>query len=127
MESLKIRPRGAGTLAGFLVLGWRLSRSARGHRRRVRHLLHARLCQRWLHYNQQGAPGAEESVVRAIWLGSTVRSRSMVAGYRRGRRVPFWVKILATLLGDHGAALVVGALVAWRWAKGRPPGMARAF
>lgn len=127
MDSPRHTEKGAGTLAGFLVLGWRLSRSARSHRRRVRRVLYGRLRLRWLRYNGVLVTGAEESVVQAIWLGSTVRSRSLVAGYRRGRRVPFHVRLLTRLLGDHGAALVLGALVAWRWAKGEPPGVARAY
>ncbi|MGC8488383.1 MAG: hypothetical protein ACP5QO_09230 [Clostridia bacterium] len=127
MDSPQNRPGGAGTLAGFLVLGWRLSRSRRGYKRRVRRVLYGRLCHRWLHYNGAAVPGSEEPVVRAIWLGSTMRSRSLVAGYRRGRRVPLVVRILARLLGDRAAALVLGALVAWRWAKGEPPGLARAY
>jgi hypothetical protein len=128
MNSRQTMEEKPGTLAGFLLLGWRLGRPGPPRRRhQLRRLVYRRLQRRWLRYNTAPAPGIDESVARAIWLGSTVRSRSLITGYRRGRWVPVGVRVLARMLGDHAAAMVLGALLAWRWAKGSAPEFARAY
>jgi protein gp37 len=131
MPSIRFRPSarsGTGTLAGFLILGWRLGRALPPrHRHQLRRLLYSRLRERWARYNAGFPPGFDESVAKAIWLGSSVRGRSLVVGYRRGRRVPLAVRVLAHLLGDRAASMVLGALTAWRWAKGGGSTEARAY
>lgn len=95
-------------------LGWSRNKVVR---RRMRKEICSSLSQRWRTYAPDSPPGVELAIVRAVWLGATLASRSL-ARYpllpRPLKRRLMWTR---RILGKTSGKAVIAAYLAWTWLK----------
>lgn len=107
---------------GRASLGWLIWWSIRlawarnkGSRRRFRQHIWMILSNRWRDYIPDAVPGTEIAIVRAVWLGASLASRSLVRYPRLPRRIKVRLTWLMRILGRTNGKAIVAAYLAWTW------------
>lgn len=101
------------------VLMWwslRLAWSRNKAKRRVaRAHIWATLEARWHHLVPDTVPGTEAGVIRAVWLGAVLASRSLVRYPVLPRRLKMRLLFLVKILGKRNGKALITAYLAWAW------------
>ena len=94
----------------------RLSWSRRkATRRRLRQRIWSDLGLRWCHYFPEASPGSEIAIVRAVWLGASLASRTLWrSSFPQKRLKTSWIW-MARLAGKTNGKAIVAAYLAWVW------------
>ncbi|PSR23595.1 MAG: hypothetical protein C7B45_02150 [Sulfobacillus acidophilus] len=93
-------------------LSW--SRNKRTRRRCREHILTG-LESRWREYAPQTTPNGELAIVRAVWLGACLASRSLVRYPLLPQLLKHRLTWVMRLLGRNTGKAVVSAYLAWIW------------
>lgn len=84
-------------------------------RRRFReHIWHSLAC-RWRTFIPDTSPGSEMAIVRAIWLGASLASRSLVRYPLLPSRLKSRLVWLLRILGRTNGKAIVAAYLSWTW------------
>ncbi len=84
-------------------------------RRRCRQQIWSGLSQHWRVFVPDAAPGTEAAIVRAVWLGASLASRSLLRYPLLPRRLKTRLTWIVRLLGRSNGKAVVTAYLAWTW------------
>jgi hypothetical protein len=90
------------------------SRSKRTRRRCREHILTG-LESRWREYAPDTVPGGELAIVRAVWLGACLASRSLVRYPILPKALNHRLTWVTRILGRSTGKAVVSAYLAWTW------------
>lgn len=84
-------------------------------RRRCREGIWNELGSRWRFFVPDTAPGSEAAIVRAVWLGAALASRSLARYPLLPRPVKRRLTWVTRILGRTTGKAVVAAYLAWIW------------
>lgn len=104
---------------GLWVLMWwslRLVWSRnKAKRRAARSHIWATLEARWHQLVPDTIPGTEAGVIRAVWLGAALASRSLVRYPVLPRRLKTRLLLILRVLGKRNGKALITAYLAWAW------------
>jgi len=84
-------------------------------RRRFRHHIWTHLSNRWLMFMPDTLPGTEVGIVRAVWLGASLASRSLVRYPLLPPRIKKRLMWLVRVSGRTNGKAIIAAYLAWVW------------
>lgn len=84
-------------------------------RRRCRQQIWSSLASRWRVFVPDAAPGTEVAIVRAVWLGASLASRSLVRYPLLPKRLKKRLTWVLRLLGRSNGKAVIAAYLSWTW------------
>lgn len=102
----------------WLLIWWsvRLAWAKRKPRRRqYRQRVWLHLERRWRKLVPDSAPGMEVALVRAVWLGAALASRSIVRYPLLVRRPKGRLIVVSKMLGRTNGKAIIAAYLAWTW------------
>lgn len=85
------------------------------HRRHLKENIWLTLSYRWRMFIPDSPPGTETGIVRAVWLGAALASRSQVRYPLLAPKVQARLLLVRKILGHHNGKAVVTAYLAWIW------------
>ncbi|NMP21048.1 hypothetical protein [Sulfobacillus harzensis] len=107
---------GRASLVGLIWwsvrLAWARNKTSR---RRFRQKIWDTLSLRWRFVMPNAQTGTELAIVRAVWLGAALASRSLVRYPLLPGRLKTRLTWLVRLLGKTNGKAVVAAYLAWTW------------
>lgn len=95
-------------------LAWAGNKKSRRH---FRQKIWDNLSGRWHACTSDAQPGTELAIVRAVWLGASLASRSLVRYPLLPRRMKARLTWVVRILGRTNGKAVVAAYLAWTWLK----------
>ncbi len=95
-----------------LRLSWSRSKATR---RRCRQQIWQDLAVRWFTYVPDASPGSEVAIVRAVWLGAALASRSLWRYPLLPRRLKLPLTFVVRLSGKTNGKAIVAAYLAVVW------------
>ena len=93
-------------------LSWSKSKVTRRH---LRQQIWQDLGVRWHNYAPDATSGSEAAIVRAVWLGAALASRSLWRDPLLRRRLKLPLVWVAHLAGKTNGKAIVAAYLAWVW------------
>lgn len=102
----------------WILMWWslRLAWSRNKAKRRVaRSHIWATLETRWHQLVPDTIPGTEVGVIRAVWLGAALASRSLVRYPVLPRRLKTRLLLIVRVLGKRNGKALITAYLAWAW------------
>lgn len=116
MEDITMKETQKASLAWLIWWSVRLAWARNKlSRRRYRQLIWMHLEKRWRDFVPDSAQGIEVGIVRAVWLGSSLASRSIVCYPLRPPRLKGRLVWMLRRLGRRNGKAIIAAYLAWTW------------
>lgn len=107
-------PRLLALIWWSLRLAWSRNKKSRRH---IRARIWAILGGRWYRLAPDTVPGTELGIIRAVWLGAALASRSIVRYPLLPRRLKARMMLLLRIVGRTNGKAIITAYLAWAWLK----------
>lgn len=87
----------------------------KNRRRQIRQKIWALLSRRWYMVSPHTVAGTEEGVVRAVWLGAALASRSVLRYPLLPKKLKSRFHVLVRIFGKTNSRALITAYLAWAW------------